>query len=147
MTTYLRQYAPDEVIDPESFAAYAQQCIGTPHITKDMPAIRRQLKLFFAKNPQATYGTLVRTVDWCRAKKRRPATAMGVISQVRFAWSDGILPELNPHQVTADPGVEYGITMALRTETDTRWRTRLIGASGPDNRRLALVEWHHVRDL
>lgn len=141
MSSYLYVLTAADVTDARSFAAYAQQCLGTPEPRgRDIALLQRKLNDFFLATPRATWLTLAHTVEWCRARKRRSATAWGVISHVRWAWSDGLLPELNP-QPRVDHNTEYLIELALATESSEMWRDRLIGACGIDNRRAALSAW------
>jgi len=141
MTMFLHQITAVEVVDARSFAAFAQQLLGTP-IPRgaEIAVLQRKLNDFFRSTPQASWASLAHTVEWCRAKGKRPALAWGVIAHVRWCWADGLLPELDPKPVV-EFNVEYAIGRILETETDQAWRDRLIGACGLSNRRNALAAW------
>jgi hypothetical protein len=144
VTAYLHVITPAEVVDARTFAEYAQQTLGTPIPSgREIAVLQRKANDFFKSSPQATWGTLARTVEWCRAKKRRPALAWGVIAQVRWAWSDGILPELDP-RAAVNSTVEYQIEQILETETEERWRDRLVGACGVSGRSGALASYRRA---
>lgn len=141
MTTYLHTMTAADVIDAKTLAAYSQQCLGTPVPQgKDVALLQRKLNEFFVSSPRASWISLAHTVEWCRATKRRPAHAWGVLFQVRWAWQAGLLPELNP-KPPVDHNTEYLIERALESETSEMWRDRLIGACGMDARRSALRSW------
>lgn len=139
---YLSLLRPCDVVDAQTYAEFCQQKVGTPIPTsvRDVVIMKAQLKKFFDETPGATYQTLVRTLDWCKAKRRRPATCWGVIHNVRWAWADGAVPELNPDP-PKDRNLEVQIANALTSETDERWRRMLIGACGVENRRIVYREW------
>lgn len=130
-----------DVQDERSFASYCHQQLGTPSLSgSHIPILRKKLKEFHsAWSPRPGWITLARTVDWCRAKKRRPAYCWAVIPQVRFAWSDGFLPELDPNHL--DEALENGFREALRIEQDPDWRLRLLAAP-TDSRGLVLASWY-----
>jgi hypothetical protein len=120
---------PQDVVDARTFADYVRQILGTPTNTmKDLVTLQKKLKEHQEAWPNADWQTLVRTVDWCKARKKRPARAFLVVDWVRYAWADGYLPELDTKPV--DQQLEEAISEALEVETDTEWRYRLIGAEG-----------------
>lgn len=124
-----------------AFARYCQQVVGTPMPTSTQwPALSKRCKAFFIEYPQADWFTLCRVAQWCRNRKLRVRTTVGLISCFRSAWGDGALPELDPQNV--DLELEREIERALATETDEEWRRRLILARGPGARREALAEWN-----
>jgi hypothetical protein len=144
MAQFLHQWRPEEVVDVCTFAAYSQQQLGTaPAIGKDLKRLSGELAAFWEGNPQADWMTLVRTVAWVKAKKRRLANAGSVLRHVRFAYQDGFLPDLEPRRT--DPEVERRIEQALQLETDHHWRMRLLCTDGMDNRRAALEQWSDQR--
>lgn len=142
-----RTVKASEVKDAHSFAAYAQQTAGIPMPTgKGWVILQARLKDFFACNPQADWGTCVRLVDWARSRKRRVAHTHSVLTLLRYAWSDGALPEFNARdKVEAD--VERGIQEALTIEGDPEWRRVLIGSKGEESRREVLSQWRRKRSL
>lgn len=147
MTEFLSSTPSSEVRDAWSFARFAQETIGTPiPYGKDIAVLQRKLNDFFSATPKASWGTLVHTVEYCRAKRKRPALAWGILAQVRWAWAEGILPELDP-TAEADTNLEWHIARALETETDPRWRRMLIGACGLENRRATLNAWYRHAGL
>jgi hypothetical protein len=130
-----------DVVDAASFALYAHQLLGTPvPASKDMPVLRKKLNEHFAAHPRSDWRTLAALVEWCRAKRRHPALTWAVLANVKWAWSDGALPLLDPVEVP-DKRVEFSIDQALRTETDEDWRRMLVGACGLDNRREVMAAW------
>jgi len=95
-----------EVDSPESFAMFVQQKLGTPYPTmKEMNILRKYLKEFFTTYPDLNYSVLVKIVDWCKAKKRRPAHSYQVITYLRYAWRDGAIPDLDPDQRKTVAGI------------------------------------------
>lgn len=127
-----------DVQDAGSFAGYAQQRLGTSlPCGRDKVVLNTQLKKFWVSNPRATWEMLGTTIDWCVAKRRRPATPWGVLANFRWAWADGViqLPDVE------DTRTERAITRALEEETDENWRRMLIGAEGIDNRRAIYSAW------
>lgn len=127
----------------ESFCEYIQQSMGTPYPTvKMMPSTRKTFARFFEQYPKADWQTLCKTVDYCRAKKKRLAQAYSIVSMVRFAWRDGFLPELDPN---VDKEVDAAIAAALEVETDREWRKRLMLATSVEGKQIALREWGEAR--
>jgi hypothetical protein len=143
MTDFLRQLAWADVVDGGTYARYAQQNLGTPIPVggREISLLRKKVNECFAANPEASWSTLASLVDWAKAKRKRTATAWGLLGLVRFAWADGMLPELDPRVAPQDDRVEFGISWALERETEEWWRRRLIGSVGVENRRAALVAW------
>lgn len=131
----------DQIDTAEEFANYCQQRMGIPYPTgKGMATLKRNAKLFFKQNPNATWGTLVRTVDWCRNNNRRVANAYSIIPMVRYAWAKGALPELDARNVTNDE-LEAKILEALQVEKDQWWRDRLQAAVGVSARSQVYEDW------
>lgn len=144
MSNFFGVMSIDEVVDEKTFASFCQQKLGTPYPSgKSIAILRKQSKEFFENNPRANWGTLVRTVEWCRNANKRLPNAYSVFSFVRYAWSKGYLPELDPVQ-HVDASLEEQISRALRVETDERWKNRLVAASG-DGRREVYNSWVEVR--
>lgn len=145
MADFFGKLSRDDVNSPEDYATYCQQVLGTPYPSgKQLATLRRNLKEFFKNNPQATYGTLLRTIDWCRNRKRRPAHCYAVIPLVRYAWSDGYLPELDPKEEMNDD-LEAMIRSALEVETDPWWRDRLTGGKTTKARQELYDSWLEAR--
>jgi hypothetical protein len=119
--------------------------LGTPYPTgKQMAILKRQLKDLFANNKNASYATLVRTVEWCKARKKRPPHSYTLIAWIRYAWADGYLPELDAKAPVDEP-LESLITEALEIEADQQWRYKLIGAQGIEARRKIFESWKQMR--
>ena len=138
--TWVGEIKPEDVVDAQSFAAYAQQKLGVPYPTgKDIAILRRQVKQLFEQQPTATWMTLVRTVQWAVEKKKRYARVYTLVGAFRYAYADGYLPELDPKEAV-DEDVERGIAEALQIERDATWRRRLIGAQG-EMRATVLNAW------
>ncbi len=141
MANYFGTLTREEVDSPEKFAEYCQQRLGTPYPTgKDIAALKRYMKAFFKQNPQANYGTLIRTVDWCKNNRKRVPNASGIIGKVRFAWRDGYLPELDPVEQT-DDSLEVLIAQAVESETDPWWKDRLTGGRTHKARQEIYESW------
>lgn len=141
MTAFLTPMKAAQVVDCRTFARYAQETVGTPVPRRaEIATLQRKVTEFFALYPQANWAALVATTDWCRAKRKRPAEAWWILKEVRFAWKDGAVPQLDP-VVVVDDSVEFHISRALEIETDDRWKRMLIGAVGTENRRKALASW------
>lgn len=129
--------APDPVV---AFAEYVQQKLGVPWPTqKDFTILRHKITEFFEHYPKCTYYTLCRVVEWARSRRRRYDRVWKVIDAFRYAWIDGVLPELDPDQT--DDNVEARINAALTVETSTWWRRCLLGATGATARRQIIEEW------
>lgn len=149
MSRWLKDWTPDEVAadaDPvAAFAEFAQQKLGTPRPTlQQMIVLRKRAKEFFVEYPHLDVRTFCRVVDWCKAKKRRPAHAVTIIKWVRYAWADGYLPELDPEN-QPDEDTDRGIKRALELEDDERWRRRLMLVQGRGDRAEALADWRKQR--
>lgn len=145
---YIDRLERHEVTDPVSFAEYVRQETGTPHATgKDMAILRKKLREFFGQYPHLDYAVLVSTVDWCKSKKRRFAHSWQVISQFRYAWKAGALPDFQSDPVRAL--VDRGLTKALEKEEDIEWRTRLAyaqsGALTPADAQKVFDQWREER--
>lgn len=147
MSTFLHVVESNEVEDAESFSVFAQQTLGTAHLYgKDMVVLKVRLNKFFKDNPAATYSTLVSTVEYVRAKRKRLAMPWAVIAFVPWAFKDGFLPELDPVNVVySDPHVESGIAYALERENDPWWVSTLTHANGIKARRMVLGMWRTER--
>ena len=150
MTRWLKVWTPEDVAEaddkPLAFANYVQQTLGCPWPTKqDQIVLRKRLKECFEAIPEADYYTLCRTVQWARARKRRPPRVWMVVDYVRDAWSQGALPELDPANRT-DKKLEEAIAAALKIEKRDGWRRRLLGAQGLDARQEAYRAWREDRE-
>lgn len=147
MTDFFGYMKATEVKDARTYANFIQQELGTPYpSTKTLPMLSRNCKDFFEQYPQANWMTLVRVVEFCRARKKRPAHAHGVLGQVRYAYSAGFLPELSPRD-QVDSDLEERIAEALQSEQDEQWRHRLLASSGIEARRQVYVAWRDDRAL
>jgi hypothetical protein len=143
MTMFMRVVNATDVHDPVSFAHYAQQTIGTkwPNV-REMVILRKQADQFFEDNPRADWGTVVNTIGYVRAKRRRLAMPAAVFNQVPWAFKDGFLPELDPRNTTVqDPQVEAQIASILAEETDPWWVAALTMATEAEARRDLVRIW------
>ena len=132
------------VQDPRTFAEYAEQELGIPWTRQsDMVVLKKKVKEFFAHYPHLDYGTLVHTVAFCKAKKRRFGAVWRVVDQVRWAYEAGFAPEMDTRLQRIDLDMERKITEALQVERDPMWRHRLLGSTG-DGRREVLVAWQQL---
>lgn len=136
MPEFLKILKPEDVEDDTSYAAYVQQKIGAPCAGREIAALRRTTKKFFAEHPQADWGTLCQLVDWARAKKKRPPTAARLVSWFPYAWSDGYIS-------LPDPGaqVDENLERALTQEPDPSWRRKIALAVGQSNREEVYDSW------
>lgn len=140
--TFLSVLRSTDVVDARSFAEYAQQILGTPipESPKDLHILNTKTDEFFVQYPSADWRVLAATVDWCRAKRKRPANAWWIVTEVRYAWNDGAIPDLDPRD-PVEKSVEYNIELALEKETDPYWQRMLLGSVGAENRREVLAAW------
>jgi hypothetical protein len=128
MSDFFGIMTKDQVTDPKSYANYVQQNLGTPFPTgKQMVILRKTIKDFFKAYPDADYGTLIRLVEWAKARKKKYAHCYALVSSFRYAWSDGYLPELDPNPTKE---IDRAIEEAIAKESDEEWRRRLGMASG-----------------
>ena len=145
-TRFVGPIKPSDVHDAHSFAAYAQQKLGTPYPTgKSIAILKKALKEFLEHYPQADYNTMCRVVEWAKVKKKRYPHVNQLVYAFRYAYADGYLPELDPNTEIVDEDLEAQIEAALRDERDEEWRRRLITASGPTARREVFDAWHEHR--
>jgi hypothetical protein len=148
MTLFLRETPAAAVASPETFAAYAQQTIGTKYPNqKEMATLRKRAKQFFEEMPLADWSTVVQTIGYLRARHRRVDMAWAVFSFVPYAFKDGFLPQLDPsnHDVR-DPSVEAEIARILEQETDPWWVGNLTLATEPEARRDLVHMWRNRVD-
>lgn len=138
-----RTLTPKDVVDEITFAQYCQQVLGTPlPKAKDIPALMKAFKEFQADYPKVDWPMLIKLVHWCRNRKRRPVSAMAVLLQLKYAWSQGHFPELDPsRQNPVDENVEQSIARILDQEADPEWRRLLLGAQGMKAREEVLHAW------
>lgn len=125
----LKMVDADGVKDMNTFARYVQQELGTP--MPNNPRMRAVLattaREHFRENPALTWESMVKVVAYCKNRRRRPFSAASVFKEVRYAWSAGYLPELDPKDTeTQDPRV----SVALAIETDEEWRRKLSTTTG-----------------
>lgn len=135
---------PADVRSADDLARYAEQVMGVPWARqRDLVVLKAKCNELFAHYPTATWFTLCRVVEYCRARKRRVPRVWMIVEEFRNAWAAGWLPELDPG--AEDPEVEAGIAEALEQEDHEGWRRRLLGARGRDARRAVLMAWREVR--
>ena len=148
MTTFLRCVERSQVNDPESFAAYAQQMLGSKYPAgREIAVLRLKLNEFQAQNPKVDWKVLVRTIDYMRSKRARAAMPWAVLSFVHPAYRDGFLPELAPRNADLrDSYVEAQIEHILTSETDPWWVACLSNAEGSGPRR-ELLRLYQQKDL
>jgi hypothetical protein len=123
---------PDDVDSPEKFCQYAERTLGMPYTRKkDINQTRVEAHKLFEKHPTLDWRSLCRVVDWMRARKKRVDVPWKAITYFRWAWKDGVLPELNwsDHQ---DQDLEQEIAQIL---------PRLIVTQGVEARTRALEDW------
>ena len=127
---------PERVNDARSFALFAQQQVGTPQPSNSGQwlALEKQVRLFLEQYPGADWNTLVKTVGYIKNRRLRPATTHAILTQVRWAWKHGYLPELDPDDRQIDVDLEARIDAALRQEDDPVWRHKLLGSEGSARR-------------
>ena len=143
MTLFLREMPATAVADCPSFACYAQQTIGTkyPNV-REMGILRGRAKQFFSETPLAEWATVVQTVGYMRARRKRVDMAWAVFNFVPFAFKDGYLPELEPrNHDLRDPDVEAQITSILAQESDPWWVGAMTLATDPAARRDLVRMW------
>lgn len=135
------------MVNAKTFAAYCQQRMGIPIPSgKNCAVLNKHAKALFDQYPNASWQTLVRTLDWCIGHNRRYAEAYGIVTAVRYAWRDGYLPELDP-QKPVDEKLEHQIESALKVEDNEDWRYRLLTSSGIDARRRVFEAWRTERTV
>jgi hypothetical protein len=120
-----------------------QQLLGIPFPTiGDLSGIRKIANEIAQNYPGATTNTLCRVVQYAKSKKRRPMKGTQVMGMWREAMSAGYLSELDPNN---DQGLIDTIYRILETETEQRWRNRLLCCLDNDSRRLAIADWRTFR--
>jgi hypothetical protein len=152
MTLFLQREIPAAAVaDCPTFATYSQQTIGTKYPNlKEMTTLRRRAKQFFVETPLAGWPTVVSTVGYLRARRRRVDMAWAVFNFVPQAFRDGFLPELDPrNHERDDPYVDAEIAAILATETDPWWVGNLTLAYEPEARRVLVRMWRNrvVHDI
>lgn len=141
-TNFLGYMSPAEVTNNRNFASYCQQELGIPYPSvPNLAKLGKNIKQIFAAYPDANFFTLCRIVDWAKARNKRYAHPHILVMQLRYAWADGYLPELNPKKQTVDVSLEERITAALANETHPFWRERLMGAEGVKARSKIFQAW------
>lgn len=132
--------APDPIV---ALGNYMQQTLGIAFPTmSDLAGIRKIANEIAKTYPQASTNTLCRVVQFAKAKKRRPMKGSQVMGMWREAMSAGYLNELDPSN---DQALIDSIYKILETETDERWRSRLMCCLDNDSRRLAIADWRTFR--
>ena len=141
MTTYLKTWAHQDVMDVDSFCEYIQQMLGTPWPTwHDKKVLKAKVDDIFRRNPGMTWSSMCKVVDYMRSRRKRPARVWTVPEFFREAWAAGQLPELDPRD-EEDFDLERLIGAALEVESDDYWRNRLIGSRGVEARRRSFEAW------
>lgn len=127
----------------DAFSQYVQQRLGTPAPTQvDRAKLKKEVKIFFKQYPHTDWHSLCRVVIWAASRKVRPVRVYTVLNYVRYAWAAGALPELDPGNAT-DPEADALVQVALRMETDPRWRRRLVLARSPGAKREVYSLWEN----
>lgn len=132
---YASMLRAENVNDDKQLADFIQQELGTPrpYYSTEWILYRQALKQAFAQYPNATWTTMTKVVGYVKNRRKRIPTAAGVIREMRWAWSAGFLPELDPKEVI-DLDLEHKIDIALKVEEDTTWRSKLTAATGSARR-------------
>lgn len=149
MTVLTHIIEPTEVDDVVSLARFMHQRLGSaPLRAKDIPVVKKQLKEFFDSYPNAGWRALVGTVDWCRAKNKRPARTQNLFQLVPFAWSDKAI-ELRPPVLKLSDSLLDRLAAAIEQEDDPAWRRMLVGAQidPPERARQILSMWEKSREV
>jgi hypothetical protein len=137
-----------DVKDISTFARYAQQELGTPvpANVKQRIALASVAKKEFEANPALTWPTMVKVVAYCKNRKQRPYSSMAIFSQVRFAWTAGYLPELDPKQVESrDPRIEQALLVEETCgKKDREWVKKLSTTTGAMSTKVYLA-WKEER--
>lgn len=146
---WLTTWTPEKVADaPDPIVAlgsYAAQILGIGFPTlSDINGMRRIANEIVDLYPAATTNTLCRVVQYVKAKKRRPSKGSQVLNMWREAMAAGYLTELDGNN---DQGLLDTIYRILETETDERWRARLLCCVDNDSRRLAISDWRTFRSF
>jgi hypothetical protein len=132
--------APDPIV---GLANYMQQLLGIGFPTVgDISGIRKVANEIAEHYPGATTNTLCRVVQYAKSRKRRPTKGSQVMGMWRDAMAAGYLNELDPNNDQALIDTIYRI---LETETEDRWRARLLCCLDNDSRRLAIADWRTFR--
>ena len=141
-TKFVGRIAPSDVHDALSFAAFAQQRLGTPYPTgKAIATLNKSLNEFFEHYPTADFYTMCRVVEWAKQKKKRYPQVYQLVYAFRYAYADGYLPELDPNVEQPDESLEAKIEAALKVEKDDEWRRRLMIARGVKARTEVFEAW------
>lgn len=139
MASFYGVMKASDVTDAKTLAQFYQQKLGTPYpTTQGLILLRKQIKMIFQVYPDADYQTLVKMVEWAKAKGRKYAHCHTLVSHYRYAWRDGYLPELDPNPTRE---IDALITDAMTRETDEDWLRRLSLSSGLDARTQVYNEW------
>lgn len=132
--------APDPIV---ALSNYMQQTLGIAFPSmSDLAGIRKIANEIAKTYPQASTNTLCRVVMYAKSRKRRPTKGSQVMGMWREAMAAGYLNELDPN---SDQGLIDSIYRILETETDERWRNRLLCCLDNDSRRLAIADWRTFR--
>lgn len=132
--------APDPIV---ALSGYMQQVLGIAYPTmSDLAGIRKIANEIVEHYPGATTNTLCRVVQYVKSKKRRPTRGTQVLGMWREAMAAGYLNELDAGNSQGLLDIIYRI---LETETNERWRTRLLCCLDNDSRRLAISDWRTFR--
>ena len=129
----------EDVKTPKEFVEFVRCEMGAVTTPSERTKFFSQWKQFKELNPHVEIGTMVRTVQWAKAKKHRLNSLCSIFPMVGWAHQEGALPELNPKN-EKESTLEADILKALERETDPQWRRRLIMSEGPA-RYDALNDW------
>ncbi len=139
---HLRRLTPQDVTDADKLAEYTRQQLGCPSVSvMEKNKLKTMTRKFFEEHPHVDWMTLVRTVQYCKAKRRRIPYVWSIVDQVRWAWSDGFLPELDA-KINAPTRLDEQIARVLLNEERPGWRYRLLTTVGDENRQALLDAWH-----
>jgi hypothetical protein len=144
---WLTTWTPDRVAEaPDPIVAlgnYMQQLLGIAFPTiADISGMRKFANEIHENYPGASVNTLCRVVQYAKAKRRRPTKGSQVMGMWREAMAAGYLSELDPNN---DEALMQTIYTILETETEERWRNRLLCCLDNDSRRLAIADWRTFR--
>lgn len=145
------RWTPDKVQaakDPyRAFSEYMQQTLGTPWpAPKDLGVLKNRMDAFFERYPHCDWHTPCRVVQFMTARKMRVSHIWMVDEYVRKAWAAGVLPELDPSQVS-DPRADTLIDSALAEESDPVWRKRLLLAQSSLSKMEVWNQWNRCQPV
>jgi hypothetical protein len=130
----------DDVEDHKTFADYVRQELGTPRPTGNRWAyLNKELKEFWAKYPDATWGTLTRGVATFKDSRFRPDETGMVVRVIGMLCAKGEI------SMATAPDIDKDVLTAVQQETDRSWQLKLLGATGK-YKDAVLEEWREERE-